>query len=1032
MKGQYFFNQSISGSTRFNVVILLFIPALFALSGTPSDNNEKMLIKSMGLPKVWKPYGGPMFSMDHRTFNGKPAAEFNLGVYRDLANPILGLIGITGEGYVRFGDRMMEAGARFLASCKVFYMNAGIDYALKDAHIRFLLSIQSPVWRGGPFGQGGCVRFDWIPGANNTYGIGLNIPLAQPFMGKTRPRKDRIKLPRKSSKIQAAYVPDPMLQDALTKIRKAAYWINQFTMPVLDENVKVNKSHMNEFRSKIDEMKNHIHQTDSLYLHRHTFQEEVRVFHEQMERAFALCIFHGEPEVNQVRLDSFLQRVREIVFDEVILPYNRLIGQYKRRDSVKGLGARASEIFEAWLKISSDIPAKKFDGVKYVFFTLIDIIEENRAISRHHWGDSRLVWIPCHYALRSCDHDTESEMDAILEKALKQKFTDANDVHYVINEMFQPELERMVLQTEDYHILWVHDYQGLDKAGNPDAISFRQSLSAYLQALIHHVRTYDEKRKIPMFFIFLDQHYYELNHGKIWMKLLQNPLEYHVNLSKEFQAWEFKIKQAQNELWDAINKSQALQDDIKLYGTKWLKNRIKVHVNITNPSDLSFRSGSLIQNLAFVPDNVMRDHRKITFYDITEFNPGKGEAMFSGQGVGEHYVGPTWDERSIIVRGPVLLSLKAEARALLLSQGFKDTEIPEPLQPFPKPGNYETMLNQLRESGWNAVAMQVHNTTGFGNKSANIVKSILYTLMPPGSHIFVPDPLWNSPFWGSMLVGAALRGCTVLVVSPALENAPSYGKPQMSRANDLFTRFVMIQNEMQNEIESEGGLFKVGIYNMDLDVGDVIGKVKAINNGIAKEQLFYQIFPFDSTVFMTMAEMPEILEAKNLKPQYLAEDATPRKPNLHFKIQFFASEHAIQSIVPDSAWAQIVRKYIIIRAKQTAHDSLYADVKMLRAELEEEAETMMREWGKSVDGPERDKSMIYLTVGSQNEDYRSMIMDGEALFVTGHAWAMIAYLDFVSLMGQTTWIHNVDQLNQLLPRHSEFWQRVGRFLKLGL
>ena len=1027
---------TFDGKTGHSIVITAvflligFTMAIFAQEN--SFDQEGLLIRSMGLPKIWKPYCGPMFSMDYRTFDKKPVGEFNIGVYRDLVNPIMGLFGIRGEGYIRSSGREADYGIRLLASCRVFYLNGGIDYSYHDESVRFLLSIESPIWRGGPFRKGGCVRFDWIPGADNAFGLGLSFPLAQPFMGKTRPIKDYVRLPKKLPTIQSVYVPDPALEQVLTNIRIAAYGISLFTIPLLDENVKTDESNIKDFQEKIVELKKYIEQTDSLFPHGHAFQEEVRVYHQQMEKAFALSMYKGEGEIHQPDLNRTVQRAREILFDEVILPYNRLLGQRKRSDSIKGLGSRAIEIFEAWLKTSSNVPARNYDGVKYVFCALIDIIENNRAAYRRQWGDSRLVWIPCNYGLRLDDHDTESEMDAILEKALDREFTDANDAHYVINEMFQPELERMVLQTEDYHILWVHDYQGVNKAGTPDTISFRQTLQAYFRALINKVKTYEESRKIPIYMIFLDQHYYELNRGKIWMKLLQNPLDYHLDLPAEFSTWESDVQQAQNELWEAINQNRVLQDYVKLYGKKWLKNRIKVHVNITNPSDLSFRSGSLFKNLAFVPDNVMRDHRKITFYDVTEFDPGKGEAMFSGQGIGEHYVGPTWDERSILVRGPVLLSLKEAARKLLLSQGFKETEIPEPLRQFPKPHNYETMLDHLRDKGWNVIAMQAHNVTGFGEKPANIVKAILYTLMPAGSHLYVPDPLWNSPYWGGMLVGAALRGCTVLVVSPALKNAPSYGKPQMSRANELFTRFVMIQNEMQKEIQSMGGLFRVGIYNVDLDLGDVIGKVRKINNGIAQSEQFRKIFPFDSSVVRVVAEMPDILEAQGLTPQYITKDATPRKPNLHFKVQFFASKNAIQSIVPHPAWAQIVRKYITIRAKQTAHDSMHQDVKAMRAELEKEAHDMMQGWGESITGDERDLSMIYLTVGSQNEDYRSMIMDGEALFVTGHAWAMIAYLDFVSLMGQTTWIDEVDQLEVLLPKYNKFWQQMGQFLKIAL
>lgn len=55
---------------------------------------------------------------------------------------------------------------------------------------------------------------------------------------------------------------------------------------------------------------------------------------------------------------------------------------------------------------------------------------------------------------------------------------------------------------------------------------------------------------------------------------------------------------------------------------------------------------------------------------------------------------------------------------------------------------------------------------GFRPKPMNTLKASLYSLMPPGSTIIVPDSLWNSPFWGGLLVGAALRDAYNLVAQP--------------------------------------------------------------------------------------------------------------------------------------------------------------------------------------------------------------------------------------------------------------------------
>jgi hypothetical protein len=1031
MTTEYDKNQKHSNLLFQLIVFLLLSIATLHAQVTPVELNG-MLVQSMGLPDTWKPYCGAMISRDFRMFDGKAAVELNGGMYRDLVNPVISLLGFSGEGYFRTGFKNTDYGLRLLASSKVFYMHGGIDYSFRDARTRFLLSVQSPLWRGGPFRSGGCVRFDWLTGPDNAYGVGLSFPAARSHMGKTRPISDRVTLPKAQTSVRSVYMPDPALLKTLTRMKVCAYEINRFTIPLLDEDINTAESDILAFTADIRALQNHINQTDSLFPIGHSFREEVRVYHQELSRAFSLAIFKGESGDDGAILNQTVQRARDLLLDEVILPYNRLLGQYKKHDSIRGYGSRAEEIFNAWLTVSSDVPARNYEGVRYVFHTLIQIVEYNRDYSRKIWGDSRLVWIPCHYALRFEDHDTEAELDAIIQKAVDQPFTDANDVHYVTDELFQSELERMVRQTEDYHVLWIHDYRGVNQLKKPDAIAFQQTTEAYMKALLDKVKNYDVTRKIPVYMIFLDQNYYESNKSRIWLSLLENPLEHELHLPSEFKDWENAVRRIQQELRAAVVQSAALQSDMQRYGREWLLNKIKVHVSITNPSDLSFRSGSIFRALAFVPDNVMRDHRKIAFYDVTEFDPGKGEAIFTGRGIGEHYAGPTWDDRSIMARGPVLLSIKTAARELLLSQGFDEMDIPEPLRSFPKPQNYEAMIDQLRVGGWTASVMQVHNATGFGMKYANVIKAILYTLMPPGSHLYIPDSLWNSPFWGGMLVGAALRGCVVLVVSPSFKNAPSFGNPQMSRANELFTRFVCIQNQMQKEIQSAGGLFRVGIYNVDLDVGDIEGNIRRIHEGIVQSDLLRRIFPFDSSVMAAFAEMPDYLKSQGLKPSYLTEDTSPRKPKMHFKIQFFASEKTIQTAVPNAIWGEIIRKYVLVRARQAARLETYTDVKALRSELEQESAALMQAWGRTLSQEDRDHSLAYLTVGSQNEDYRGMIMDGETLFVTGHTWAMLAYLDFVMIMGQTTWIDDVKQLEALLPKQTHFWQWVGWYIKLAL
>ena len=60
--------------------------------------------------------------------------------------------------------------------------------------------------------------------------------------------------------------------------------------------------------------------------------------------------------------------------------------------------------------------------------------------------------------------------------------------------------------------------------------------------------------------------------------------------------------------------------------------------------------------------------------------------------------------------------------------------------------------------------------------------------MPKGSYLLAPDQVWSSPTWAGMLVGAALRGCSVFAISPSLLNAPVDVNAAMSRSNEIFRR----------------------------------------------------------------------------------------------------------------------------------------------------------------------------------------------------------------------------------------------------
>jgi hypothetical protein len=992
----------------------------------PPEKGE--MVQSMSFPKKWMPRLGVSYVLDGEGEGTQSGVEFNLSVYRDLLNPNMGIIGALFEAYGGQSAGEGTAGLRAMGMLKFFMFAGGADYSITEDDWSSIWSIQFPLRRGGLFGLGGDFRVDWLPGRENTFNFGVNIPIFQPWMGKTRPKSEHVSLPGKSRKKDPEFDPSADLSSVISEIETSAFDIQDYTTFFSDDEFNLEKEEdIEKIEEGVAEFKKYFYTTNEDYPEGHTFNAVINTYHRKLERAFLIAC-GGDRELGSETADL----AREVLLDEILLPYNRLLGQRKKDETILGLAIEAKKKFAEGIHSHSEVSADESAALNYLFARLIDIVETNRKALKKNWQDSRLVWLPLHFSFDTDQHDTRAELDAIIERAVGKGFTTGNDIHYVINEQFQWELARMIHVAEDYHVLWIHDYRGTNNLGDPDLIGYRMSTGGYLKAIIKNVRAYDRTGKMPMLTVILDQFYFEAGNGKLWLEFLEDPLDRRVDLPDGFEEWEENILSLQAELRAAVDSSSALSAGREAYGEKWLKNLVKVHINITNPADFSFRSANMFKYLFFVPDILFRDHRKISFYDLTELDPGRGEGMFTGMGVGEHYAGATWDDRAILARGPAALDLKTEARLLLLSQGFKEDKIPAPLRPVQKTDDYDEKVQALVEKGWTASSMQLHNHTGFAQKWDNVVKGVLYNLMPSGSFMLIPDSLWNSTFWGSMLYGSAMRGCRIHVIAPSLLNAPSDGFPQMARANELFTRLVLLRDAFSDELEQVGGCFRLGVYNYDGDVQDQVGRAEAMLRHLDEYDWVHEVFPSHESVRGYIEEAVDILKKEEYRTTHLTSDAVARKPKIHLKAQFFYTPQVGKTLLPLEAWGPLFRDYLIARAAQSAHENSYVDVKELRENLARRSGQLIREWAMTADPEELKKLSMYLTIGSQNQDYRGKIMDGEVLFVTSGLRAGVAFLDLIEMLLISTWIEDLQTLDEIMPAHSGFKAKLSRYIKLAL
>jgi hypothetical protein len=961
-------------------------------------------------------------------------------LYRDLINPAIAAVGVKLELY---GGRRgtfdswndgWDWGGRAGIHSPVARFALGADYNGMDNEVDFFVSLIHPLTRGGILVEGGMFRIDYLPGRNHTTALGFSLPVGQRFVGKTRPVQDFAVLARPKP-VVVEYAPHASLVEALDIARELTLWINRLTVPFIDQWDSDWEEGMRRFTQDMDEIRAYLaSDPGTLYRGRRTVEEEVRAYHREMERAFSV-VTSGEALPIGASTPLGVEvwgKARAIILDQLILPYNRLLGQKKKNDSTRGYGTRASAAFYEWLSMETPVDSVRLRATAWAFQEVLNIIEGVRESNEATWGDSRYQFLPYQLVLKPEEHDTQAEIDALVERAVAERFQPGNNIFYVENEQFQIEFARMVLEAQNYSVLWIHDVRGLDGSGEPDEVAFRQVVNVYLRALVNAVRNYGNNGKIPQHIIILDQWFFQANKGSLFLELLENPLHHELDLPRGYEAWEQEIRSAQEELRAAVAGSALLQGQAVHFPDGWIENMVKVHVNITNPADVTFWTGELLP-LIGLPDMIARDHRKIAFFDLVEEDPYKGRGMYTGMGIGEHYVGAGWEDRAIMGLGPALLSLKYAARDLLLQQGFTEDEIPYELKPRPLAGDYQEKVRARAEEVEAARAMQVHNQVGYAQKDVDVLKATLYTLMPAGSVIKAPDSLWNFPLWGAMMLGNALRGGRSLIIAPAIDHAPSAGFPQMSRAQEMLGRLVVAETIFREHLEATGGLMKVGLYAPEMDAGNIPAKMRALAENLDDTPWLKDLYGFAPGTIDALREQADELEAAGFSRRYgIDQEVVAAK--LHLKAHFYASPEAWDGLMDGPEMEAFLRAYYrgLAVQNQALSDGRPTEVEMdaLTSAIIPPGTDLVLAHTAELGSEDRERALLYFMVGSHNQNYRSFIMDGEVAFVVAAGASLHGLPDFITLAGVSKWVDGLEDLEALFPRYEGMQRRLGRWMRI--
>ena len=221
---------------------------------------------------------------------------------------------------------------------------------------------------------------------------------------------------------------------------------------------------------------------------------------------------------------SAARRARVAVLDRVIIPVDSLFGRAKHID-VTRLAGGASADFDRWLRDSSSIEPAQQPIAASAFAAWIDAVTPTmRAIVERN-RDSRLVWFPMDLALTFDEYDQQVQVDSLIGRVVGHPFTDRNALTYMRSTDLPLEVARSILAARQYHVLWTHEFMGRQWYTRAiDNIGYTMVADAYLPALTAAVRRYDSTGVMPMYMILHDQYFYETSDGRLWLTILQDPL----------------------------------------------------------------------------------------------------------------------------------------------------------------------------------------------------------------------------------------------------------------------------------------------------------------------------------------------------------------------------------------------------------------------------------------------------------------------------------------------------------------------------
>ncbi|HWA59094.1 MAG TPA: hypothetical protein VG692_17710 [Gemmatimonadales bacterium] len=250
----------------------------------------------------------------------------------------------------------------------------------------------------------------------------------------------------------------------------------------------------------------------------------------------------------------------------------------------------------------------------------------------------------------------------------------------------------------------------------------------------------------------------------------------------------------------------------------------------------------------------------------------------------------------------------------------------------------------------------------------------------------------------------------MLIIAPSDRTAPARGL-SLALVHDLLARLLAARQVLEPEMVRTGGLLRVGLYDPVTSVDAIASRVEGLRRSLVENPFLAGLYGLTPSALAVLDSARAILGPLPADSG-AAIPAVP--PRLHFKGFVYVSGEAWSRLVQGQAMAEGMRQYLAQRGRQLREGAGVTEGAMTEALQQSEA-VIINPLLNLLPVGERGRWAFFLQVGSPNNDYRSMAMDGEGAVLVSGWTSLYAIPDFVLLSGLCSWPDTVPALDRRLP-----------------